>query len=88
LLQIVDIGLGSVDENAANVFSLLENVTKNSTTINTFADISASVQVLYKLSQKISSINTDSSADVSITHIFLSYYWVSDVEAKRAKRVT
>ncbi|XP_068436669.1 adhesion G-protein coupled receptor F3 [Clinocottus analis] len=61
--NIIDIGLGSLHENAANVFSLLENVTNNTATINTFADMSASVEVLTKLSQKIKSINTESTVN-------------------------
>ncbi|XP_037652131.1 adhesion G protein-coupled receptor F4 [Sebastes umbrosus] len=55
--NIVDIGLGSLNENAKGVFSLLENVTNNSQTINTFSNMNASVQVLLSLSQKLNSIN-------------------------------
>ncbi|XP_031703180.1 adhesion G-protein coupled receptor F3 [Anarrhichthys ocellatus] len=61
--NIVNIGLGSLDENAAVVFSLLESVTNDSETINTVADMNASVQVLYSLSQRINGINNDSTAD-------------------------
>ncbi|KAM6917385.1 adhesion G-protein coupled receptor F3 [Lycodopsis pacificus] len=61
--NIVDIGLGSLDENAAAVFSLLESVTDDSDTINTVADMSTSVQVLYSLSQRIHSINNDSTTN-------------------------
>ncbi|XP_076605022.1 adhesion G-protein coupled receptor F3 [Chaetodon auriga] len=50
--NIVDTGLGSLDGNAAHVFSLLKNVTNNSQTINTFANINASVQVLSALSER------------------------------------
>ncbi|XP_070834685.1 adhesion G-protein coupled receptor F3 [Chaetodon trifascialis] len=50
--NIVDTGLGSLEGNAAHVFSLLQNVTRNSQTINTFANINASVQVLSVLSER------------------------------------
>ncbi|XP_059208520.1 adhesion G protein-coupled receptor F4 [Centropristis striata] len=61
--NIVDIGLGSLDENAANVFSLLENVTESSETINTFPNMNTSVQVLSSLSQRIKSINNDTAVN-------------------------
>ncbi|XP_068577785.1 adhesion G-protein coupled receptor F3 [Cebidichthys violaceus] len=61
--NIVNIGLGSLVENTADVFFLFESVTNNSETINTFADMNASVQVLYSLSTRIQSINSESTAD-------------------------
>uniref|UniRef100_A0A8C3AIJ8 Uncharacterized protein n=1 Tax=Cyclopterus lumpus TaxID=8103 RepID=A0A8C3AIJ8_CYCLU len=63
LLQVVDIGLGSLDDNAAYVFSLFGNVTKNSATINTFANLNTSVQVLSQMSRKIKSMNSEYTAD-------------------------
>ncbi|KAK1894403.1 Adhesion G-protein coupled receptor F3 [Dissostichus eleginoides] len=41
-----DIGLGSLDENAAGVFSQLDQVTNNSQKINSYANLNASVQTL------------------------------------------
>ncbi|XP_033933943.1 adhesion G protein-coupled receptor F4 [Pseudochaenichthys georgianus] len=58
-----DIGLGSLDENAADVFSQLDQVTNNSQKINSYANLNASVQVLLSLSNKINSINNDTTAD-------------------------
>ncbi|KAK5887002.1 hypothetical protein CesoFtcFv8_017979 [Champsocephalus esox] len=58
-----DIGLGSLDENAADVFSQLDQVTNNSQKINSYANLNASVQVLLSLSNKINSINNDNTAD-------------------------
>ncbi|XP_054470259.1 adhesion G protein-coupled receptor F5 [Anoplopoma fimbria] len=61
--NIVDIGLGALDKNAANVFSLLQNVTRNSTTINTFANMNASVEVLVTMRQKIDTIHNKYAVD-------------------------
>lgn len=88
MLQIVDTGLGALDKNAANVFSLLEHVTNNSKTINTFANMNASVQVFSSLSQKLNSIDNETAADVSITEylmIFIECYSLvsNDMEADR-----
>ncbi|XP_034004930.1 adhesion G-protein coupled receptor F3 isoform X2 [Trematomus bernacchii] len=58
-----DIGLGSLDENAADVFSQLDQVTNNSQKINSYANLNASVQVLLSLSNKINSINNDTTAN-------------------------
>ncbi|KAK1893519.1 Adhesion G-protein coupled receptor F3 [Dissostichus eleginoides] len=44
-----DIGLGSLDENAAGVFSQLDQVTNNSQKINSYANLNASVQVLLNM---------------------------------------
>lgn len=81
LLQIVDVGLGSLDKNVANVFFLLGNITNNLQAINTYANMNASIQVLLSLSQKPISITEESAINVSITEsliIFMkSYYWVS-----------
>lgn len=75
LLQIVDIGLGILDENAALVFSRLENVTNNTNTINSYANMNASVQVLSTLGNKLNNINNDSTVNVSI--IFIECYcWI------------
>lgn len=65
LFQIVDIGLGSLDENAARVFLDLEKVTDKSKTINTFSNVNASVQVLLTLSEKQLRPNKTSS-EVSV----------------------
>lgn len=68
MLQIVDTGLGSLDSNAATVFSQLQNATNKVGIINTFPNINTSVQVLFKLSQKQSlTINDELAVDVSIT---------------------
>ncbi|XP_049452740.1 adhesion G protein-coupled receptor F5 [Epinephelus fuscoguttatus] len=56
----VDTGLGSLDENAADVFSHLSQVTDESETISGFANMDASVKVLSTLSQKLKGINNDS----------------------------
>ncbi|XP_010742224.3 adhesion G protein-coupled receptor F4 [Larimichthys crocea] len=50
--NIIDIGLGDVQENAADVFSLLGNVTNNTQNINTFANMNATIEVLSTLSKK------------------------------------
>ncbi|XP_077945845.1 adhesion G-protein coupled receptor F3 isoform X2 [Gasterosteus aculeatus] len=57
--KIIDTGLGALDENAAEVFSLLHNVTNDSVTINSSPDIGASVSVLFSLGQKIKSIDNE-----------------------------
>ncbi|XP_050934274.1 adhesion G protein-coupled receptor F5 isoform X3 [Lates calcarifer] len=61
--NIVDIGLGILDENAALVFSRLENVTNNTNTINSYANMNASVQVLSTLGNKLNNINNDSTVN-------------------------
>ncbi|KAA8581901.1 hypothetical protein FQN60_008641 [Etheostoma spectabile] len=58
---IVDVGLGSPDKNAANVFSLLGNITNNTKAINSYANMNATVQVLISLSQKSISIVEESA---------------------------
>nr|XP_046268739.1 adhesion G-protein coupled receptor F1 [Scatophagus argus]XP_046268740.1 adhesion G-protein coupled receptor F1 [Scatophagus argus] len=62
--KVVDIGLGSLDGNAAHVFSLLEVVTNNSDNINTIANLNTSVEVLFTLSQKRNLQQNESTADV------------------------
>ncbi|XP_036981228.1 adhesion G protein-coupled receptor F5 isoform X2 [Acanthopagrus latus] len=49
---IADIGLGTLDENAARVFLELSNVTVKSKAINSLSNVNASVQVLVTLSEK------------------------------------
>nr|XP_020463596.1 adhesion G-protein coupled receptor F3-like [Monopterus albus] len=61
--NIVDVGLGSYDTNAANVLSRLQNATNKTDTINTFANVNASVHVLVSLSHKLQSINNDSAVN-------------------------
>ncbi|XP_034714095.1 adhesion G-protein coupled receptor F2 [Etheostoma cragini] len=61
--NIVDVGLGSKDQNAANVFSLLGNITNNTKAINSYANMNAAVQVLISLSQKSISIVEESAVD-------------------------
>lgn len=73
LLQTVDIGLGSVDKNAADVFHRLQNVTKDAGRINTFANMNASVHVLVRLSQKLQNINNESAVAVSITESLITF---------------
>ncbi|XP_070698543.1 adhesion G protein-coupled receptor F5 [Pempheris klunzingeri] len=50
--SVVDIGLGSADDNAAQTFSELQKVTNRTNTINSFSNINASVYVLFTLSEK------------------------------------
>ncbi|KAG7229119.1 hypothetical protein INR49_013061, partial [Caranx melampygus] len=50
--KIVDIGLGSLEENSADVFSRLDNITNETETINSFANLNTSVSVLMTLSEK------------------------------------
>ncbi|XP_045919072.1 adhesion G protein-coupled receptor F5 [Micropterus dolomieu] len=57
---IVDIGLGTKDDNAANVLALFSNVTNNTQSINSFSNMNASVHVLLTLSQK--QLNPNESA--------------------------
>lgn len=72
LLQIVDIGLGTKDDNAANVLALFSNVTNNTQSINTFSNMNASVHVLLTLSQK--QLNPNESAfKVSITESLIIF---------------
>ncbi|XP_039641348.1 adhesion G protein-coupled receptor F5 [Perca fluviatilis] len=60
---IVDVGLGSPNKNAADVFSLLGNITNNSQAINTYSNMNASIQVLFSLSQKPISIDEESATN-------------------------
>ncbi|XP_023276762.1 adhesion G-protein coupled receptor F3-like [Seriola lalandi dorsalis] len=60
---IVNIGLGSVEENAAIVFSRLDNITNRTNTINTFANMKTSVDVLMTLSEKLTNIDNKSTVD-------------------------
>ncbi|XP_069016968.1 adhesion G-protein coupled receptor F3 [Embiotoca jacksoni] len=60
---IADIGLGTLDRNAAQVFSGLKNVTNDSPTINSFANINAAVNVLTTLKDKLTHINEASTAE-------------------------
>ncbi|XP_026195160.1 adhesion G-protein coupled receptor F3 isoform X2 [Anabas testudineus] len=64
---IVDIGLGSLDGNAATVFSQLQGATNNSRTINSFANINTSVQVLVSLSGKLQEISNTSTVNDFLT---------------------
>ncbi|XP_069392494.1 adhesion G protein-coupled receptor F4 isoform X2 [Paralichthys olivaceus] len=59
----VDIGLGSVNENAAQVFYQLGNVTNNTRAINTNANMRATVGVISILSQKQSIMLSGSGMD-------------------------
>ncbi|XP_042357226.1 adhesion G-protein coupled receptor F3 isoform X2 [Plectropomus leopardus] len=61
--QTADTGLGSLNENAAKVFVLLDNVTAEPHNINSFSNINASVQVLSSMSQKQISINVSTRND-------------------------
>ncbi|XP_040916171.1 adhesion G-protein coupled receptor F3 [Toxotes jaculatrix] len=58
--QIVDTGLGNRDENAAVVFSRLQNITNNTQRINTFANVNTSVYVLLTMTNKINRIANQS----------------------------
>lgn len=73
LLQIVDIGIGTVNDNAAGVFSKLKNVTDNKEKINNFANLNVSVYVLFTLSQKPTLQPNDSVANVSITESLIIF---------------
>lgn len=66
LLQISDIGLGSLDKNAETIFSNLNNVTQNSGRINTFANVNASVEVLTTMSVKLQTVDNATTTTVSI----------------------
>lgn len=67
LLQIADTGLGSLQKNAAHVFSLLKVVTNDSQTIKTSSNLNVSVQVLFTLCKKGKLHPNESAADVSVT---------------------
>lgn len=75
MLQIVDIGLGTVEDNSAEVFSILNNVTNETETINSFANVKASVDVLMVLSDKLDRIDNDSTVDVSMTIAGIQWKW-------------
>ncbi|XP_029284042.1 adhesion G protein-coupled receptor F5 [Cottoperca gobio] len=61
--NMVDNGLGLMDENAAGVFSQLESVTNDLQSINTFPNMNASVQVFMSLSHKLNYINNETTAN-------------------------
>lgn len=67
LLQIADSGLGSLQKNAAHVFSRLKAVTNDSQTIKTFSNLNTSVQVLFTMCKKGNLHSNESTADVSVT---------------------
>lgn len=67
MFQIADIGLGTLDENAARVFLELSNVTVKSKAINSLSNVNASVQVLVTLSEKQRLKPNSTSAEVRIT---------------------
>ncbi|KAG8013157.1 Sodium-dependent multivitamin transporter [Nibea albiflora] len=75
--NIVDIGLGNLQENAADVFSLLENVTNNTQTINNFANMNASVQAFLDSSSNLlnksltDTWKTRTNANLSLAEIYL-----------------
>ncbi|XP_034050970.1 adhesion G-protein coupled receptor F3 [Thalassophryne amazonica] len=60
---IVDVGLGTVENNAADVFSRFEDATNNTDKINTFANMNASVSVLVSMGARLKQINNDSTVD-------------------------
>lgn len=63
---MVDIGVGLLDENVADLFSRFQNITNETEAINTFSNVQASVDVLVVLGYKLNSINNDTTVDVSI----------------------
>lgn len=65
VLQIIDIGLGSKDGNAATVFSQLHGATNNSQIINGFPNMNTSVHVLLTLKEKLTDIQNVLTVDVS-----------------------
>ncbi|XP_044022083.1 adhesion G-protein coupled receptor F3 [Siniperca chuatsi] len=83
---IADIGLGTLDENAADVFSRLQAVTNNTQTINTFANINASIHVLFSLSQKDklkpneSSFNDFLDSSSNLLEKSLENSWVTEAD--------
>uniref|UniRef100_UPI003AACA0DB adhesion G protein-coupled receptor F5 n=1 Tax=Centroberyx gerrardi TaxID=166262 RepID=UPI003AACA0DB len=61
--RIVDIGLGTIDNNAASVFSRLKTATNNTESINTFSNVNASIFVLFGMKDKINHIFNESTLD-------------------------
>ncbi|XP_071380599.1 adhesion G protein-coupled receptor F5 isoform X2 [Centroberyx affinis] len=51
--RIVDIGLGTIDNNAASIFSRLKTATNNTENINTFSNVNASIFVLSGMKEKL-----------------------------------
>lgn len=64
---MVDIGLGPLEGNSAEVFSRLDDVTNETDIINSFANLNTSVNVLSTLSEKVKEINNRSTVNVSTT---------------------
>ncbi|XP_029568701.1 adhesion G protein-coupled receptor F4 isoform X2 [Salmo trutta] len=71
--QNLAIGLGSVEKNSANIFSRLKTSTDKSETINTFANVNASVSILFTMnnainaSQKLYKLNKGQLQDALIS---------------------
>ncbi|KAF0044028.1 hypothetical protein F2P81_003186 [Scophthalmus maximus] len=61
--SMVDIGVGLLDENVADLFSRFQNITNETEAINTFSNVQASVDVLVVLGYKLNSINNDTTVD-------------------------
>ncbi|XP_042293042.1 adhesion G protein-coupled receptor F4 isoform X1 [Thunnus maccoyii] len=58
-----DVGLGELADNAAIVFSRLQNVTNSTDKINSFANMNASVEVLVSMSSKLNHIHNESTVN-------------------------
>ncbi|KAG7510040.1 adhesion G-protein coupled receptor F3-like [Solea senegalensis] len=61
--SMVDIGIGELDENAGEVFSNLNGVTNNTETINSHANMDASVGILLIMSEKLNHISNDATVN-------------------------
>ncbi|XP_070776680.1 adhesion G-protein coupled receptor F3 [Enoplosus armatus] len=82
---MVDIGLGSLNENAAEVFSRLEIVTNNTQTINTLSNLNATVHILFISSQKNLKPNESTANDFlesssNLLEKSLTKAWVSKAD--------
>ncbi|KAI3367516.1 hypothetical protein L3Q82_026368 [Scortum barcoo] len=59
----VDIGLGLLEGNSAQVFSELKNITQKTEVINTFPNLKTSVVILNSMKQKLNQINNISTVN-------------------------
>ncbi|KAM9570366.1 adhesion G-protein coupled receptor F3 isoform 2-T2 [Salvelinus alpinus] len=57
--QNLGIGLGTVEKNSANIFSRLKSSTDKSETINTYANVNASVSILFTMNNAINASLTN-----------------------------
>lgn len=64
-VQQVGIGIGTLEENAEGVISSLSNITNQTETMRTFANMNFSVDVLSILSKKEVQVNQEMTVEVS-----------------------